>query len=370
MLVTVTGGSGFLGSHTVAELVRRGHRVRLLARSAARVDAALGPLGVDRSAVRIARGDVTDAASVRRAVEGADAVLHAAAVYSFDSRDRARIRAVNAPGTAVVLEAAVRAGVPRVVHVSTVGALFPARGRELSAASPVGTPRGAYLRGKADAERVARSWQERGAPVAISYPPALLGPHDPRLGDQTARLRAALRGLMPVWPSGGFPVGDVRDTAAAHVRLLERPPAPSSAPERVFGPSRYLPTQEYLAVAREVTGRRLPALVLPARAVLPVGVAADLVQPAWPWHIPAEFGAVYTCAHAAPVAADADTCGVAARPVRETVADTVRWLAAEGLLTRRQAGRAARPTAVAADSAGAGAAGAEAAAFVPEGGEL
>ncbi|MEV4255748.1 NAD-dependent epimerase/dehydratase family protein [Spirillospora sp. NPDC049652] len=357
MLVTVTGGSGFVGAHTIAELVRRGHRVRLLARPGARVDAALDPLGVDRSAVRIARGDVTDAAAVRRAVEGADAVLHAASVYSFDSRDRARIRGTNAPGTAVVLEAAVRASVPRIVHVSTVGALFPAPGRELSGGSPVGSPRGAYLRSKADAERVARSWQERGAPVAISYPPALLGPHDPRLGDQTERLRATLRGLMPIWPSGGFPVGDVRDTAATHARLLERPPTRTSAPERVFGPSRYVPTREYLAAVRAVTGRRLPALVLPARAVLPVGVAADLAQPAWPWHIPAEFGAVYTCAHAVPVAADADTCGVPARPVRETVADAVRWLAAEGLLTARQAGRGARPAA-------------GAPAFVPEGGEL
>ena len=98
MLVAVTGGTGFLGTHTVAALRAAGHRVRLLA------------------------GDVTDPGAVRRLVADAAAVVHAAAVYSFDSRRRAEMRRTNELGTRTVLDAA---RVP-VVHVSTVAALFPA----------------------------------------------------------------------------------------------------------------------------------------------------------------------------------------------------------------------------------------------------
>src|SRR5439155_13709686 len=170
-------------------LRRRGMRVRLLVRDAAAVDRALWPLGVDPGGVDVMVGDVTDPVAVRRAVRGADAVLHAASVFSFDSRDHAQMRAVNANGTQTVLGEARAAGVGRVVYVSSVGALMPSRKRPLTADSPVGRPRETYLASKAEAEVVAREQQDDGAPVVITYPPALLGPHDPHVGDQSTRVR-------------------------------------------------------------------------------------------------------------------------------------------------------------------------------------
>ncbi|GII88175.1 NAD-dependent epimerase [Sphaerisporangium siamense] len=343
MLVSVTGGTGFVGAHSVAAFVRDGHRVRLLVRDPAKAARVLAPLGVDAGAVELVPGDVTDEPSVARATRGAEAVLHAASVYSFDSRRHAETRRTNERGTAVVLGAARRAGVRRVLHVSSVAALFPGTpgpgGRVIDADSPVGRPRETYMASKAAAEAVARAHQEDGAPVVITYPPALLGPHDPNLGDQTSRLRAVLRGLTPMWPGGGFPLGDVRDTAELHARLLT---APDDVPGRHFGPGRYLTTRAYVDVLREVTGRALPAVFLPAAAMLPAGALAGLLQRVWPWHIPAEYGAIYTCACATRVAGHASTYGIAPRPVAETAADTVRWLHETGRLTAGQAGAAAR----------------------------
>jgi nucleoside-diphosphate-sugar epimerase len=189
---------------------------------------------------------------------------------------------------------------------------------------------------KAAAERIARRHQAEGAPVVITYPPALLGPHDPNLGDQTTRLRNALRGLMPMWPLGGFPVGDVRDTADLHARLLTEP---QEGLGRYFGPGRYLSTRQYVRTLREVTGRRLPALFLPARAMLPVGLLTGVLQHVWPWHIPAEYGAVYTCARDIRVGPAADG-EPEPRPAADTMADTVRWLHRHGHLSARQAGLA------------------------------
>jgi hypothetical protein len=170
----------------------------------------------------------------------------------------------------------------------------------------------------------------------ITYPPAVLGPHDPGVGDQTGRLRDTLRGLTPIWPAGGFPLGDVRDTARLHASLVT-----GNGPGRYFGPGRFVSTREYLDTVREVTGRRLPALRLPAVSLLPVGVLAGLLQRVWPWHVPAEYGAIYTCACATPVRETAPTGGIAPRPAADTVADTVRWLHRTGLLSDRAAGRVA-----------------------------
>lgn len=326
MLVSVTGGTGFVGAHTVAAIRQAGHQVRLLVRDESTVERMVAPLGIDPGAVDVVGGDVLDEAAVASLVRGADVVLHAASVYSFDSRRHREMRRTNVAGTEVVLAVARRAGV-RAVHVSSVGALFPAPRRVISQDSPVGRPREAYLATKAAAEMVARRHQSAGAPVVITYPPALLGPHDPRMGDQTTRLRNTLRGLMPIWPTGGLPIGDVRDTAALHASLLDAPAA-----NRVFGPGHYLTTREYVRTLREVTGRRLPTVYLPARGMLPLGALTTVVQRFWPWHIPAEYGAIYTCACAGRVAPDASTNGIAARPVAETFADTVRWLRAKDLV--------------------------------------
>lgn len=336
MLVSVTGGTGFVGSHTVAALLRAGLRVRLLVRDKAAVAPALAPHGFGPDAVEIATGDVRDRAAVSAAVGGADAVLHSASVYSFDVRRAAEMREVNRLGTEVVLDAARAAGAGRIVYVSSIVSMYPPAGGQLTVNTPVGRPRDVYMATKAEAEEVARRHQAEGAPLTIVYPPALFGPHDPHLGDQVARVRDVLRGLMPIWPLGGYPVGDVRDTAALHTALLTGPAGESG---RVFGPHHNLSTRQYMAALRDATDRRLPTVFLPGAAMLPVGRLADLAQRVWPWHIPAEYGAVYTCAVDARIADDEPTYGVRPRPVTETMADTVEWLRSNGLLTARQAGR-------------------------------
>jgi dihydroflavonol-4-reductase len=102
LLVVVTGGTGYVGSHAIAALAKAGHQIRVLARSPDTVPAALTPLGVDR--VDTVTGDVTDSDAVERALEGADAVLHAASVFSMDPRRADEMRAVNVRGTDTVLD--------------------------------------------------------------------------------------------------------------------------------------------------------------------------------------------------------------------------------------------------------------------------
>ncbi|HUE75656.1 MAG TPA: NAD(P)H-binding protein, partial [Chloroflexota bacterium] len=101
MRVMITGGTGFVGAHTVAGLIGAGHDVKLLVRSPDRVRPALEPLGVGE--VETVVGDVTVPDVVESALQGCDAVIHSASVYSLDTRKDAEIRRTNIVGTETVL---------------------------------------------------------------------------------------------------------------------------------------------------------------------------------------------------------------------------------------------------------------------------
>ena len=125
MRVLVTGGTGFVGAHTVKALVDAGHEVRLLVRSAARIDENVKPLGVE--SVDYAIGDMTDAAAVDTAMDDCDAVVHAAAVVALDRKRADEVLRANPEGARVVLGTAVERNLDPIIYVSSVSALFTVR---------------------------------------------------------------------------------------------------------------------------------------------------------------------------------------------------------------------------------------------------
>jgi uncharacterized protein YbjT (DUF2867 family) len=108
-MILLTGGTGYVGPGVVEELLRRGHDVRVLVRA----PGARLPPGASEAV-----GDVTDPESLRRAVDGADAVVNLVAI--LDGPDEA-FRAVNAGGPRNLVEAATGAGVRRFLHMSALG---------------------------------------------------------------------------------------------------------------------------------------------------------------------------------------------------------------------------------------------------------
>ena len=115
MRILVTGGSGVVGEPVVTELVRRGHQVRLVSRHATR-DAGQWPEGVEPLDV-----DIGDGGAVWKMADGCDAVLHVAAIERESPPD-VTFERVNVGGTRNVVAEAARAGVKRLVYVSSLGA--------------------------------------------------------------------------------------------------------------------------------------------------------------------------------------------------------------------------------------------------------
>lgn len=204
MTTLLTGASGFLGAHTVTALLERGERVRAFVRTPSKLASALSPLGLspDDDRIEVVTGQMTDADAVRNAVEGCDAVVHAAATYSFRRSDRTAMMRDNTAGTEAVLGAARDAGCRVAVHVSSTVALARPGGVTLDHRSPLGPGHGPYSDSKVASERIARRMQEAGDPVTIVNPGGVIGPHDPYLGETNEILVQVLSGKQPVFPRG------------------------------------------------------------------------------------------------------------------------------------------------------------------------
>jgi nucleoside-diphosphate-sugar epimerase len=339
MRVLVTGGTGYVGSHSVAALTGAGHEVRVLARSPERIATTLESLSGD--GIEAAVGDVTDPASVERALNGCDAVLHTASVFSMDPRRADEMRRVNVRGTENVLGTAHRLGIDPIVHVSSEVALLPAaKGELLTAASPVQRPAGTYSQTKSDSELVARGFQAQGAPVVSIMPAAIWGPSDPNFGEGVTLAANILRNRFPIVMSGGMHITDVRDVAAVNAAVM----VPGQGPRAYLVTGHYISMPDIVRTLADLTGRRIRFVVFPSWFLAGFGHTADFLQRRLKTRLPWSSEAIWimNCQAHCDDSKTRNELGLEPRPLRETFADTVHWLIEVGKLSQRQAGRFAQ----------------------------
>jgi dihydroflavonol-4-reductase len=264
--VLVTGGSGFLGSWCLVELLRRGYRVRATVRDVSRepeVRAMLEPeveVG-DRLSVHVA--DLTDDAGWESAIDGCDYVLHVASPFPPQQPDDPDELIVPArEGTLRVLRIALGAGVKRIVVTSSAVAVAnsgkpPSAGEaytEEDWSDPANPDISPYGRSKTIAERSAwelMSERNETRRLTVVNPSAILGP---TLGDDRSYSLQAIERLlggMPGIPRLGFSFVDVRDVADLQLRAMT---APEAAGERFLGAGPFLWMSEVAEIMRDRLG--------------------------------------------------------------------------------------------------------------------
>ncbi|HEU5322069.1 MAG TPA: hopanoid-associated sugar epimerase, partial [Methylomirabilota bacterium] len=217
---------------------------------------------LDGVPVEIVEGDVLDAASVRRAVRGVQTVYHVAADYRLWTPDPAGLYRTNVEGARTVLEAAGEAGVGRIVHTSSVGALgVPADGRPGTEDTPVTLADmvGHYKRSKFLGEQVARELAGRGLPVVIVNPSAPIGPWDVKPTPTGQMVVDFMRGRMIATVDTGLNVVHVRDVALGHLLAAER----GRPGERYILGHQDLALAEIFRLLAEITGGRPPRFRVP-----------------------------------------------------------------------------------------------------------
>ena len=334
MKVLITGGTGFVGSHTAAALLRDGHQVRLLARRPERIDRVFEPLGVRPSDVIV--GDATDRAAVHRAVDGCDAVVHAAATVALKKADAQRVNRINTTAAETVLELAAAARLDPIISVSSV-AVFALEGASLTVASPLSAASEGYARSKGDAERFARGMQAAGAPVTITYPSGVFGPRVPE-HPLPAMHQAAIALIRDRWvlPSG-MNLVDVRDLAAAHTAMMR----PGRGPRRFMLGGHFIRWGEMADILDEMTGRSPRRRKVPGAVMRGLGRLAESAPVAPPVDFELTREAMEDATRMVPADSSAtlDALGMSFRDRWSMIADTYRWLVAEGYVEPEWAGR-------------------------------
>src|SRR5262247_1290442 len=256
----VTGGTGFVGANVVRELLREGATVRVLARAHGDRRALAG-LTVD-----VCEGDLGDPSSLRRAVQGVRTVYHVAADYRLWARRPEELHRTNVEGTRAILQAAADAGVSRVVHTSSVGALgIPRDGTPGTETTPVTLADmvGPYKASKFLAEQIALGFALKGLPVVIVNPSTPIGPWDVKPTPTGQMIIDFLNNKMFATVDTGLNLVHVRDVARGHLLAAER----GQVGEKYILGNANLALAEIGVLLAEIAGSRAP------RARIPYAVA-------------------------------------------------------------------------------------------------
>lgn len=261
----VTGATGLVGNNIVSQLVERQRKVRALVRD---IDKAKGLLPSD---VELVAGDITDRASLDRAVEGCEVVYHGAGLPEQWLPSDTTFEEVNTRGTANVCDAALGAGVSKLVYSSTIDTfVFPEPGASFDESELDPNPKAtAYERSKQEADRIVVATEARGLDTVYLHPSGLFGP-GPATSPGTNQLIADLaNGKVPMLLPGGSPVVFSPDVALGHIL----------AEERAISGSRFILSESYQSlqdIARAVRAATGNAKIPPTMPLFVASMVANL----------------------------------------------------------------------------------------------
>lgn len=337
MNVLVTGGTGFVGSHACRQLLASGHSVRLLVRSvekAQKIYAGLSGFAEagDRMPELVA-GDVTNIDSVREALAACDAVVHAAAGTPMQIDSIEQLFAVNVGGVRNVVDAALEAGLQRIVCISSITAIFDEDGAKVTANAPPKPSSMPYGQSKVEAEHYLRKKQSEGAPIAILYPGGIIGPDDPAISDSCKAVKHRLENGFRIFGDGGMQFIDVRDLAQLVCSLVDE-----GGSGRLLVPGVFSTWTEQADIIEKVSGCELQRIPAKGWKLRMVGRFVDIARKFKRIDTPISaetmrYATLWPNIENTPELAKR---GIQLRDPEQTFDDTLGWMVAAGYLSKEQ----------------------------------
>jgi dihydroflavonol-4-reductase len=267
MHALVTGATGFVGSHVVRRLIERGVDVSCLIRPQSLQEALAG------LPVKTVVGNLLDRSSLERAVQGIDLLFHVAADYRFWVPDPKSMYDVNVGGTIQLLEAAIAAGVRRIVYTSsavTVACRHGRVGTEADFLSPTAC-QSTYQRTKVLAEQAVWGLILAGAPITIVNPSTTIGSMDRRPTPTGRLIVDFLNGRLPAYLDTVFNCVHVGDISMGHWLAAEK----GRVGERYILGHQNLPLGDFFQILAQVSGRPAPRMKIPYAIARMAGVIGE-----------------------------------------------------------------------------------------------
>src|ERR1700678_2004028 len=256
MKVFLTGATGFVGSHVARAYTAEGADLRLLTRATSKLDA------IEGIAADVVVGDLRQPESLRAALRGCDALVHAAADYRLWVRDPKEMYAANVDGTRELLRIAREEGVAKVVYTSSVATMgFKADGTIVDEMTPVSLAEmiGHYKRSKFLAEQEAIAAARAGQHVMILNPTTPIGPGDAKPTPTGRIIVDFLNKKFPAYVDTGLNLVDVTEVARMHVVALDR----GTPGERYILGGENLTLKQILDRLSAITGLPSPTMKVP-----------------------------------------------------------------------------------------------------------
>jgi len=264
MTTLVTGANGFVGSAVLRLLLDVGHDVRVLVRP-----------GSDRRnladlQVEICEGDLQDSATLKKAVNGCNAVFHVAADYRLWVPDPDNMYQTNVTGTRDLMLAGADAGVEKIIYTSSVAVLgLNSDGTPANEDTSVVVEDmiGHYKRSKYLAEKeVTKLVDESGLPAIIVNPSTPIGPRDIKPTPTGNIIVDTLNDRMPAYVDTGLNIAHVDDVAKGHLLAFEK----GRIGERYILGGENLSLQTILGIICELTDKQPPKIKLPHNLIIPI----------------------------------------------------------------------------------------------------
>jgi dihydroflavonol-4-reductase len=267
MRALVTGGSGFIGQHLVAALVRQRRRVRILD---------VRPPTSDLNGVQFVKGSVLDPAKVGEAVRDVNEVYHLAALPGMWTRQRHDFHTVNCLGTEAVIAAARTQGVSRLLHCSTESILFSASSKDRFVAECTATTfedmPGAYTRSKFAAEQRALEAAASGFQVVVASPTMPIG-NDRSLTPPAAMLRYFATRRIRFYLDFVVNLVDVEDVADGLILAMQR----GRSGERYVLGAENITLKKLLAMLGNLSGRKTISVPVSAGPAQIIAAAVEFI---------------------------------------------------------------------------------------------
>lgn len=319
--ILITGGTGFLGTHIVRQLVDAGAKnLRVMASSV--------PNWMTDSGVEQVAGSVADREKVTEAVRNVSAIFHLAGKVSRDNEDAAAMNKVHVEGTRVLCEAAKEAGVQAIVLASSSGTIAVSEDEEIldeTYPQPVEIiSQWAYYASKYYQERTAlENFDGDGRKLVIMNPTLLLGPEDERLSS-TKIVLDFLGRKIPYCPSGGLSIVDARDTAAAFITALDK----GEHQEKYLLGSANMTLAEFFGRLERLSGVSAPMIKVPRRIAVGGSSIIESVFKNWGKTSPVATKEVEQAEHFwyFDSAKAKEKLGFQPRDPQETLQNTISWL--------------------------------------------